>query len=125
MPSEMPVEITANIKSSSVKQYGLCLKEGNNNTNNQYIRVGAEGTYKGATITSTAYTQSNNTTSVPSSNTSFPIKITYDGTNITGYIDGASVISHSKTFNPLYVMLLAWGVTGRTVTVTDLKVKPL
>lgn len=125
MPSEMPVEITANIKSSSVKQYGLCLKEGNNSTNNQYIRVGAEGTYKGATITSTQYTQSNNTTSTPSANVSFPIKITYDGTNITGYIDGVSVISHSKTFNPLYVMLLAWGVTGRTVTVTDLKVKPL
>ena len=125
MPSEMPVEITANIKSSSVKQYGLCLKEGNNNTNNQYIRVGTEGTYKGATITSTQYTQSNNTTSTPSANVSFPIKITYDGTNITGYIDGVSVISHSKTFNPLYVMLLAWGVNSRTVTISDLKIKPL
>jgi sucrose-6-phosphate hydrolase SacC (GH32 family) len=125
MPSEMPVEITGNIKSSSAKQFGLCLKEDNNQTNNQYIRAGAEGTYNGATITSNSYTQSNNTTSRPTANVEYPVKITYDGTDITGYIEGSSVISHSKTFGANYVMLLAWGVSGRTVTISDLKIKPL
>ena len=125
LSSEIPVEVSCDIKSSKTVKFGLVLKEGDNQTNNQYIRVGAESPNKGATITSTQYTQTNNLTTSATANTSFPVKITYDGTDITGYVDGNSVISHSKTFSPLYVMIIHWSENSRTVTVSNLKVKPL
>lgn len=126
MPSEMDCVIEADIKSSNASQFGLVLKESNNQTNNQYIRVGVEGSnVKGSTITSNQYTHSSYLETKASNNVSFPVKIEYKNGVISGYVDNGIVETHSKTFTPLYVMILAWNKTGRTVTVSNLKIKPL
>ena len=119
------VEFKLIISSSTGTNGGFVFKQDNNNDNYNYLRIGSQGNIREAVLrnTSGADTQSA-TGSSYSSNQEIKGKITYESGTIKAYLDDTLKITNTATFNPRYISLISWS-TSKTVTVNDLKIKPL
>ena len=117
-------EVTAKINATIYSRFGLVVKQDNNNLAQDYCRLGVEFGNYASDIVHTSEDVVIPTTTPYVENKTISVKYAYQNGVLSTYIEGEQLHSTSINFNPLYVMLIHWN-TGKSVTVTDLKVKPL
>lgn len=122
--SSINAEITGKIK-CSMNAFGVNYSEATNNINGSINVMVAGNNKKMANVVFSNGTDSNTTTTDFSVNTDIPFKIEYDNGTAKIYIDDNLVqTTNSIGFNPRHICLWAYG-HDRSITLTDLKVKPL
>ena len=117
-------EVTAKINATIYSRFGLVVKQDNNNLAQDYCRLGVEFGNYASDIVHTSEDVVTPTTTPYVANKTISVKYAYQNGVLSTYIEGEQLHSTSINFNPLYVMLIHWN-TGKSVTVTDLKIKPL
>lgn len=120
-------EISATLKSSAIRGFGIGLNTANTNENKNLLRLGYESgnnpyfTRMSSGSVAEEYKLSN---TQYTANTDVLMKITKINGVYTGYIDTTNHTINNPPSNLRYVQLEGWN-TSKTVTYTDFKVKSL
>ncbi len=126
---EIPVcnayEITGKLKSTANNRFTVCVKLDNTSDGNSLFRIGAYTTLEAlifdgsGIVIGNFYRQGSYT-----ANTDIPFKMIYDNGTVKLYINDVLVNENTINYAPYNLMLHSYG-NSKTVSVSDVKIKPL
>lgn len=126
---EIPVcnayEITGKLKSTANNRFSVCVKLDNTSDGNSLFRIGAYTTLEAlifdgsGIVIGNLYRQGSYT-----ANTDIPFKMIYDNGTVKLYINDVLVNENTINYAPYNLMLHSY-TNSKTVSVSDVKIKPL
>lgn len=106
---------------STNNAFGIALSEASNNLVHGYgVAVNLNGGFNCWENTTNIMSTSKSMTI----NTKYNFRLEINGTALSYYLDDVLVASGTLSYNPLYLITRAWN-SSKTITITDLKIKPL
>ena len=117
-------EIEGNLKSTVDNRFSVGLKANNDNTSNSMVRIGAYTTIEAVIIASNGDIIARVLKGNYTANTDMKVRFVFDNGNFKLYVNDTLRVDANVPFNPIHLMLHSYS-SSKTVSVSDMKIKPL
>lgn len=118
-------EIEGNLKSTVNNRFSVGLKVDNDNSSNSMVRIGAYTTIEAVIIASNGDIIARDLNGgTYTANTDMKVRFVYDNGNFKLYANDTLRVDANVSFYPINLMIHSY-TNSKTVSVSDIKIKPL
>ena len=117
-------EIEGNLKSTVNNRFSVGLKVDNDNSSNSMVRIGVYTTIEAAIIASNGDIIARDLNGNYTANTDMKVRFVFDNGNFKLYANDTLRVDANVPFTPIHLMLHSYS-SSKTVSVSDMKIKPL
>lgn len=117
-------EIEGNLKSTVNNRFSVGLKVDNDNSSNSMVRIGTYTTIEAVIIASNGDIIARDLNGNYTANTDMKVRFVFDNGNFKLYANDTLRVDANVPFNPIHLMLHSYS-SSKTVSVSDMKIKPL